>query len=129
MKHSETQFSKLSWKKNQNKHFFFFFLPGLSFTDTGKSQDSRRRKRTIFYFTLPLHPLTNIHTFSCNFACEMSISYFWSYLLYLQDWYSMRFTTLSNFYLADWSCEGNTCLFTWWFDFRVLLQQFNTGKR
>ena len=33
-----------------------FFLPGFSFTNTGDSQDSRGKERTIFYSTLPLLP-------------------------------------------------------------------------
>ena len=36
--------------------FFFFFLSGSSFTNTDDSQDSRGRKGTIFYSTLPLPP-------------------------------------------------------------------------
>ena len=36
--------------------FLFFFLSGFSFTDTNDSQDSRGRKGTIFYSTLPLPP-------------------------------------------------------------------------
>ena len=34
----------------------FFFLPGLSFTDTENSQDSRGSEGTFFYSTLPLPP-------------------------------------------------------------------------
>ena len=34
----------------------FFFLSGLSLTDTDNSQDSRGREGTIFYCTLPLQP-------------------------------------------------------------------------
>ena len=40
-----------------------FFLSGFSFTDTDESQDSRESERTIFYSTLPLHPLTNIQPY------------------------------------------------------------------
>ena len=36
--------------------FLFFFLSGVSFTDTDDSQDNRGRERTIFYSTLPLPP-------------------------------------------------------------------------
>ena len=34
----------------------FFFLSGVSFTDTDNSQDSRGREGTFFYSTLPLPP-------------------------------------------------------------------------
>ena len=56
--------------------FFFFFLSGFSFTDTDDSQDSRGRERTIFIPLYHFHPLTNIQIFICNFACEMTITYF-----------------------------------------------------
>ena len=38
------------------RSLFFFFLSGLSLTATDNSQDSRERKGTIFYSTLPLPP-------------------------------------------------------------------------
>ena len=60
---------------------FFFFLSGFSFTDTDNSQNSRGRKRNLFYSTLPLTPAHehsdiyvqlctwgDSHIFSCN-AC------------------------------------------------------------
>ena len=64
------------------------------------------------------HPLTNIQTFICNFVCEMTITYFQLQRFYLPDCYSMRFTTLSNYYLIDWWCNVDFRLFTCWFDFR-----------
>ena len=48
------------------------------------------------------HPLTNIETFICNFACEMTITYFYSQRLCLPDCYSIRFTTLLNYHFSDW---------------------------
>ena len=41
----------------------------------------------------------------------------------------MRFTTLSNYHLIDWWCDVDSCLFTCWFDSRILLHQFDTGNR
>ena len=38
------------------RSYVFFFLSGLSFTDTENSQDRMARKGTIFYSTLPLPP-------------------------------------------------------------------------
>ena len=51
----------------------FFFLSGFSFTDTDDSQDCRGREgRPSFIPLYHFHPLTNIQTFICNFACEMT---------------------------------------------------------
>ena len=47
-----TTFHVLTW----NKNCLFFFLSGFSFTDTGDSQDRRKREGTIFYSTLRLPP-------------------------------------------------------------------------
>ena len=38
--------------------------------------------------------------------------------LCLPDCYSMRFTTLSNYYLIYWWCDGDFRLFACWFYFR-----------
>ena len=105
---------------------FFFFLSGF-FTDTDESQDSRRREGTIFYSTLPLTCLLTFKHLFCNF--EMTITYFKSHRLYLPGFYSMRYTTLSNYYLIDWWCELDLCLFTCWFDSRILSQLFDTENR
>ena len=55
---------------------FFFFLSGFSFTDTDNSQDSKGREGPSFIPLYHFHPLTNIETFICNFASEMTITYF-----------------------------------------------------
>ena len=62
-----------------------------------------------FYFTLPLPPS---HDYSdiCNFACEMTITYFQLQRLYLPDCYSMSFTNLWNYCLIGWWCEISFCL-------------------
>ena len=46
--------------------------------------------------------LTDIEIFICNFASEMTITDFQSQRLGLPDYYSMRFTTLSNYHLIYW---------------------------
>ena len=38
--------------------------------------------------------------------------------MYLPDCYLIRFPTLSNYYLNDWWCNVNFCLFIGWFDSR-----------
>ena len=64
--------------------------------------------------------------FISNFSCEMTITYLQSHHLYLPDCYSVRLTTLSNYHLIDWLCDFIFSLFTWWFDSRFFLQQFDT---
>ena len=62
-----------------NQLFFFFFLSGFSF---------RGREGTISYSTLShFHLLTNTQTFICNFAREMTISYFYHKILILNITY------------------------------------------
>ena len=47
--------------------------------------------------------------------------------LCLPGCYSMRFTVLLIYYMIHWWC--NVCLYTWWFDSRFVLQQFETRNR
>ena len=56
--------------------FHIFFLSGFSFTDNDDSQGSRGGRGPSFILLYHFHPLTNIQTFICNFACEMTITYF-----------------------------------------------------
>ena len=51
----------------------YFFLSGFSFTHTDGSQDSRGREGPSFILLYHFHLLTNIQTFICNFAREMTI--------------------------------------------------------
>ena len=48
------------------------FLSGFSFTDTIDSQDSKVRRDTILIPLYHFQPITDIHTFICNFTCEMT---------------------------------------------------------
>ena len=52
--------------------YMFFFLSGFSFMDTDDLQDSRGRGGQFFVPLYHFHPLTNIQTLICNFACEMA---------------------------------------------------------
>ena len=87
---------KWVWKCGNQKKKKSPPLSGFSLTDSNDAQDSRRRKGRgpsfipLFHF----HPLTNIQTFICSFACEMIILYFQLQRLCLPDCYSMRFITL-----------------------------------
>ena len=51
------------------------FLSNFSFADTDDSQDSMGNEGSIFICLYHFHPLTNIQAF-CNFACEMTTTYF-----------------------------------------------------
>ena len=64
-----TQFSFLPFASRW-VFFFFFFWSGFSFTDTDdyRTAGEGRGPSSI--------PLTNIDRFICNFACEMTITYF-----------------------------------------------------
>ena len=80
---------------------------------------------------IPLYqfrPLTNIETFICNFACEMTTRTFNRNACVYQtairwDLPPYRITI----WVTDWWC--NVCLFTWWIETRFLLERFNIGNR
>ena len=54
----------------------FFFLPEFSFTDTEIHRTAGEGRGPSFIPLYHFHPLMNIETFICNFACEMTITYF-----------------------------------------------------
>ena len=80
---------------------FFFYQGFLSkiLTINRTAGEGRGPSFIPFYH---FNPLANIETFICNFACEMTMTYFQSQRWCLPDWSSMRFTTLSNYLLNDW---------------------------
>ena len=97
-----------------------FFLSGLSFTDTDNSQDSRGREGAIFYSTLSLPPA---HEHSDIYLQLWTWDGYHMFLIAalvftMLHCYSMRFTTLSNYYLIDWWCGIGFCLLACWIDFR-----------
>ena len=109
---------------------FFFYRGFFSRTLTAHRTAAEKRGPSfipLYYF----HPLTNIQTFICNFAREMTMTYFQWKRLYLPDCYSMRFsTTLSNYYFIEWWCNLDFRLFACWFDFRFFdLQLFHLRNR
>ena len=103
-----------------NSWSFFFFSIRVFFHGHWRltGQQGRGGDHLLFHFST-FHPVTNIQTFICNFVREIAITYFWSQRLYLPDCYSMRFTTLSNYYLTDWWRDVDFRLFGCWFDFRL----------
>ena len=84
----------------------FFFLPGFSFTETNDSQGSRERDHLFFHSTTSTHWRT-FRLLFFNIDGEMTITYSLLHCLYLPGCYSMRFTTLSNYYLIDWWYDVN----------------------
>ena len=57
-------------------YIYFFFLSGFSsqtMTIHRTAEEGRGPSSIPLYH---FHPLTNIETFICNFACEMTITYF-----------------------------------------------------
>ena len=107
--------------------FVFCSVSRFSFTDTDGPQDSRG---TIFLFqsTTSTRWRTFVHLFA-------TLHVRWLYHIFnitaciYQTATRSDITTLSNYHLIDWWCEVNLCFFTWWFDSRFLLQQFDTGNR
>ena len=81
----------------------FFFLSGFSSQTLTIHRTAAEGREPSFIPLYHFHPLTNIETFICNFACEMTTRIFYrKKKLCLPDYYSMRFTTLSNYNLSDW---------------------------
>ena len=56
--------------------FIFFFYQDFFFTDTDDLRETRGKEEIIFIPLHHLHPLTNILTFTFNFACGMTTTYF-----------------------------------------------------
>ena len=103
---------ELSFPRGRSSSFFFY--QGFLSQTIATHRAAREGREPSFISLYHLQPLTNIQTFICHFACEITITYFSSHRLYLPDFYSTRFTTLSNYYLIDWSCDVGFCLFTCW---------------
>ena len=60
-----------------NKHYdLIFFLLGFSSKTLTIHRTAGEGRGSSFIPLYHFHPLTNIQTFICNFACEMTITYF-----------------------------------------------------
>ena len=110
------------------KWLVFFFLSGFS-SQTLTIQRAAGEGTGPFFIPLyHFHLLTNIKTFICNFACEMTITIFNRNACVYQtatrwDLPPYRITI----WVIDWWC--NVFLFTWWIDIRLLLQRFDIANR
>ena len=99
--------------------FLFFF-----FTGTDDLQDSKVREGTTFYSTLslpPAHETSDTYLHLCmwdDYHVFLIATLMFTRLL-LDDIYNLIELPI------DW--WRNVCLFTWWFDSRFLLQQFDMG--
>ena len=105
----------------------FFFYQGFLSRTLSTHRRAGEGRGPSFIPLYHFYPLTNIQTFVFVFACEITITYFWSHRLYLPDCYSMRFATLWNYHSTDWLCDVNFRLITWWFD-SVFFTAIRHGK-
>ena len=71
MTDSETAMRGFDKGMSANAHTTFLIC-----ADTNNSQDSRERDKSIFVPLYHFFLLRNIHKFICNFACEMTTTYF-----------------------------------------------------
>ena len=72
------------------------------------------------------HPVTNIQSFISTFHVR------WLWCIFncnacVYQAAVMRFTVLLIYYMIHW--WWNVCLYTWWFDSRFVLEQFETRNR
>ena len=109
--HDKELKSNLRKSQKLSSFFFFFFLSGFSSQALTIHRTAREGREPSFIPQYHFHPLTSTETFICNFACEMTITYFWSQRLCLPDCYTVRFTTLWNYHLSDWLMMQ--CLFVY----------------
>ena len=107
----------------------FFFYQGF-FTQTLVIHRTAGEVRGQSFIQLcHFHLLTNIPTFICNFACEYLSRIFNRIACIYQT--ATRWD-LPPYWITIWLIDYAMlifCLFTWWFDSRFLLQQFDTKNR
>ena len=113
----------LLWQKRNAA----FHLSGLSSQTLTIHRTAGERREPSFIPLYHFHPLTNIETFICNFACEMTTRIFNRNVCVYQtatrwDLPPYRITI----WVIVWWC--NFCLFTWWIDTRISLQRFDIGN-
>ena len=90
---------------------YIFFVSAFSSQTLTIHRTAGEERGPSFISLYHFHPLKNIDTLICNFACGTSITYFYSQRLCLPDCYTIRFTTLSNYHLGDWLMMQ--CLFSY----------------
>ena len=106
----------------------FFFLSGFSSQTLTIHRTEGEGRAPSFIPLYHFHPLTNIETFICNFACEMTTRTFNRNTYVYQTatrWDLPPYRIIM--WLIDW--WRIVCLFTWWIDTRFLLQRFDIGNR
>ena len=84
---------------------FVFFLSWFSFTDIDDSQDSRRREggdHLLFHSTTSTRSRTFRYLFATLHVRWLSHIFNHTASIYQTTYYSMWFTTLSNYHLIDW---------------------------
>ena len=100
---------------------FLFFLSRFSFTNTDKSQESRGRDHLLFHSTTYTCSRTFRHIFAT--LCVRWISHIFNRTACIYQ--TTTWLDLPPYWITifDW-CDVKFCMFTWWFDSRFLLQQF-----
>ena len=68
--------SQLTIKTPEGRHWCFCFLSGFFSQTLTFHRTAGEGRGPSFIPLFHFHPLTNIETFICNFACEMTITYF-----------------------------------------------------
>ena len=107
---------------------FFFYQGFLSWTLTTQRIAGEGRGPS-FIPLYHFHPLTNIQTFICNFACEMTSHIFNRTACIYQT--ATRWD-LPPYRITIWLIDGVTLsfyLFTWWLILALLSPQFETRNR
>ena len=82
--------------------FFSFFYQGFLSRTRTIHRTAGEGRGPFFIPLYHFHPLMNIQTFICNFACENTIHIFNRNACIYQTATQWYFTTLSNYHLFDW---------------------------
>ena len=100
-------------------HLLFFYQDFLSRTlTTHRAAEEGGADHLLFHSTTCTHLRTFRYSFATLHVRWDDYHVFLITTLCLPDCYSMRFTTLSNYYLSDWWCDVDFLLFNCWFPFR-----------
>ena len=100
-------------------HLLFFYQGFLSRTLTiHRTAEEGGVDHLLFHSTTWTHSRTFRYSFATLHVRWDDYHIFLITTLCLPDCYSMRFTTLSNYYLSDWWCDVDFLLFNCWFPFR-----------
>ena len=122
----------LAWNRSKVNLIenIYFFLSGFSFADKWQltGQQGKGGDHLLFHSTTSTRSRIFRHLFVTLHVRWLSHNFNRSACIY-QTANSMRFTTLSHYYLIDWWWDIDFCLIACWDDFRFLLQLFDMRNR